>query len=256
MAVAQSNMIQVSAFSTQTEVKPVVKKGSLTAKVKAAMELIRRVQRTEPQQFMCHDAIPIDLEGSMEIPQIPERKYVTEYLEEKLIDPEVLKSHLYNNLQSFIETLEARDFDKLASMGETNFVNKLKQASESSSSPPEFKFTRGEYCTEKVHCVDKLFMRGVGVDRSTNDDTMDYTKIIALEKYGVRQYAHKYDLGMQDYYFNRRYGDLIEKRNDPEWCEENPVEHYENERTLREGMLTMRNEIQAKQFRYLFRVTL
>lgn len=70
----------------------------MTAKVKSAMELIRRVQRTEPQRFMCHDAVPIDLEGSMEIPQIPERKYVTEYLEEKLIDREVLKSHLYNHL--------------------------------------------------------------------------------------------------------------------------------------------------------------
>ena len=40
---------------------------------------------------MCNDQVPVDLEGTMELPVIPERKYVTKYLDEKHIDREFLQ---------------------------------------------------------------------------------------------------------------------------------------------------------------------
>ena len=77
----------------------------MTEKVKAAMQYIRRVQRTEPQKWINNDSVPIDLEGSMEIPSIPERKYVVEYLEEKHVENEVLYAHLFDHLCNFLEVL-------------------------------------------------------------------------------------------------------------------------------------------------------
>lgn len=138
-------------------------------------------------------------------------------MKEKHIDEDVLVSHLYGQLQTFMQGLEARDFDKLHTMAETNFVNKLKEASEKNGNDSWFKFSPSELDPERVRCVDKLFVRGVGVDRSTNDDQMDYVKIISLEKYGIRQFVHKYDIGMQDYFYVRRFKEHLDKRMDADW---------------------------------------
>jgi hypothetical protein len=47
---------------------------------------------------MCNDSVPLDLEGTMELPIIPERKYVTQYLDDKLVDRDFLQSHLFSML--------------------------------------------------------------------------------------------------------------------------------------------------------------
>ena len=90
-------------------------------------------------------------------------------------------------------------------MAEARFVSRLKAASEETTSEDWFSFKRSEYNPAKVLCVDKVFVKGVGTDRSTNDDQMDYTKVTSMEGLGLRQYVHKYDLGMQDYYFMNRF---------------------------------------------------
>ena len=54
---------------------------------------------------MCNDAVPIDLEGSMLLPVIPERNLVTEFLGKKKITNEKLETHLFNLLQDFLEAL-------------------------------------------------------------------------------------------------------------------------------------------------------
>lgn len=74
---------------------------------------------------MCNDAVPIDLEGSMLLPVIPERNLVTEFLGKKKITNEKLETHLFNLLQDFLEALQAKDQTKLAKMAEANFVAKL-----------------------------------------------------------------------------------------------------------------------------------
>ena len=64
---------------------------------------------------------------------------------------------------------------------------------------------REAYDVERVVTVDKILVKGVGVDRSTNDDFIDYIKISNMESVGVRQFIHKYDMGMQDHYYFLRY---------------------------------------------------
>ena len=56
---------------------------------------------------MANDSVPIDLEGTMVLPEIPERKFVTEYLDDKHIDRDFLQGHLYEILQDFMVALNA-----------------------------------------------------------------------------------------------------------------------------------------------------
>lgn len=85
---------------------------------------------------------------------------------------------------------------------------------------------------------------------------MDYVKVTALESAGIRQYVHKFDQGMQEFYYYEKYGEAIGKCNDPVWKQENPEEAYKLEREFTEGYHIMRKENLKKQFRYLLRVTL
>ena len=69
-----------------------------TEKMKAIMELIKSVQRTEPIKYMCNDSVPLDLEGTFNLPIIPEREIVKTYIEAKHIDRDHLNSFLFNIL--------------------------------------------------------------------------------------------------------------------------------------------------------------
>ena len=236
--------------------KPVVEEMTLTQRVKAAMEMIKRVQRTEEIRFMCNDAVPIDLEGSMLLPEIPEREFVTDYLDEKMIDREFLDSHLFSLLQDFMQGLQAQDYSQLHQIAEKNFVDKLQLQRQKAPDSEWFDFSRLKYDPVKVACVDRLFIKGVGIERDTNADQMDYTRITSLESNGLRQYVHKFELGMQPYYYQQRYEKELRQLVDGEWRAQNPMGIYETERVVREGWHKMRTEIMAKQFRYLLRVTL
>ena len=74
---------------------------------------------------MCNDAVPLDLEGSMLLPVIPEREFVTDFLQKKKVKKEYLESHLFNLLQDFMEALQAKDSDKLSQMAEATFIEKM-----------------------------------------------------------------------------------------------------------------------------------
>jgi len=56
-----------------------------------------------------------------------------------------------------------------------------------------------------------------------------------MESVGLRQYVHKYDFGMQDYYWLLRYQEEIKNLTDSEWRTKNPAEAYKTERKVREG---------------------
>jgi hypothetical protein len=60
------------------------KDDTLAEKLRAAMELIRKVQRSEIA-YICDGKVPLDVQGTLELPAIPPRDYVTEYLAEKQI---------------------------------------------------------------------------------------------------------------------------------------------------------------------------
>ena len=40
-----------------------------------------------------------------------------------------------------------------------------------------------------------MFVKGVSTIRSENEDQVDYQRVTAMEKFGIRQYVHKYEMG-------------------------------------------------------------
>ena len=85
---------------------------------------------------------------------------------------------------------------------------------------------------------------------------MDYHREGSLESKGVRAYTHKFELGMQQYYYLTKYEEDFAKLADVEWRTNNPKETYTLERKTREGFLKMRNEYMIKDMRFILRVTL
>lgn len=65
----------------------------MAAKLKAAYELIRKVQRNEIT-YVCDGKVPIDAQGTMALPLIPEREFVVEYMAEKKVTNTILKEFL------------------------------------------------------------------------------------------------------------------------------------------------------------------
>ena len=126
---------QSFAFSThQAPTSKEIDEMTMTQRIQSAYELIKRVQRKDTIRYMCDNRVPIDLEGSMMLPVIPERKLITQYLDEKLIDREMLDNHLYELLMDFFEGLQAKDYDKLQGFTEGNLVERLRKNEKASDS--------------------------------------------------------------------------------------------------------------------------
>ena len=103
---ARNTMYSRMLFSTkgtEKQEKSATKKA--TEQMKAIMDLIKSVQRTETIKYMCHDSVPLDLEGTFVLPLIPEREIVKKYLEVKQIDRDFLNSYLFDILQDFMLAL-------------------------------------------------------------------------------------------------------------------------------------------------------
>ena len=188
-------------------------------RIKDALDLIEQVQRTEIK-YMCNNSVPLDLEGTMLLPVIPERMMVTKFLRAKKVTKPYLENFLFEHLQDFMQALQAQDSDQISKLCEANFAEKLLKNREAREGNEWFNFQRAEYDPEKVICNDKLLYKGVGIDRSTNGDQMDYTKVPNLEPQGMRQYIHKWDMGYQDYYYHTRYYDELCKLVDPSFRSE------------------------------------
>ena len=135
---------------------------------------------------MCNDCVPLDLEGTMELPIIPERKFVTQYLEDKQIDRDVLSTHLFSMLQDFFVALQKEDYDAIGRFTEARFVNRLKLNRQEAQGTDWFGYQRCDFDESKVVTVDKVLVKGVGIDRDTNDDQIDYIKVTGMESLGVR----------------------------------------------------------------------
>ena len=120
-----SRMLFSTKDSEKKEEKSATKKA--TEQMKAIMDLIKSVQRTETIKYMCHDSVPLDLEGTFVLPEIPEREIVKKYLEVKQIDGDHLNSFLFDILQDFMVAISAKDYERMGELAEAGFVEKLKK---------------------------------------------------------------------------------------------------------------------------------
>ena len=120
-------------------------------------------------------------------------------MDRKNVSNDVLKEYLFKLTQNFLTAIQNKDADTVKNLAENEFASQLVAKMDGKSHG--FQFSPYPIDMEKVQIVDKLLIRGMGVDRSTNDSNMDYVRVTKFEKRGLRQYVHKYNLGLQDFYF-------------------------------------------------------
>lgn len=187
----------------------------------------------------------------MVLPTIPERLLVREYLDKKRVGDEVMKEHLYGELQAFFKAIADKDAKTVEKITEGNFAKKV-VAGFAKSADHKLSYAPPTNGLASVQVLDKLLIRGVGVDRSTNDTNMDYVKISNAEAHGMRQYMHKYNMGLQDYYHNRETKDTKSQL----VAEGDLQKAYLTERALRERARSLDKEMGEKTFRFVLRVSL
>jgi len=88
------------------------------------------------------------------------------------------------------------------SVTEANFGREISQNLDSVNIKYE---SPADDAINKVYLVDKLFVKGVSADRSKNDTNLDYVQSKDMEASGIRQYIHKFHLGLQPYYFKKHF---------------------------------------------------
>lgn len=88
---------------------------------------------------------------------------------------------------------------------------------------------------DSSYIIDQLFIKGLSADRTMNDTNLDYVMSDALEVDGLRSYIHKYNLGLQPFYFKKAFQKemaALTVRNK----ESDKEDFYANDRKLQQGM--------------------
>lgn len=98
-----------------------------------------------------------------------------------------------------MEAIGAKDQDKVKSLAEPTLAGKI---IDNFSNTRDLKYEppTGD---GKSFLVDKMFIKGMNMDRKKNDTNFDYLYVSNMEKFGLRSFIHKYNTGQFHYYLMR-----------------------------------------------------
>lgn len=97
--------------------------------------------------------------------------------------------YLAGHLQNFWKAIEEHDEEKLMKYAEPTFARLIARNNFQTQKEYEFAYKPAgekEQVAEKMKVLDKIIWKGVSIDRSKNESNMDYLKITAHEKRGLR----------------------------------------------------------------------
>jgi hypothetical protein len=146
-----------------------------------------------------------------------------DYFKKKSLTDELVADHLTGLLDQLLRAIELKDEKKIRDLTEPTFGNRLTanlaEMSKIKYSPPTG--------TGKSFVVDKMFIKGMNIDRSKNDSNFDYYFVQSMEKFGLRTFVHKFNTGDFYYYYMR---DLKEshfsRMADEKFSREDPDGYY------------------------------
>jgi hypothetical protein len=157
--------------------------------------------------------VPIDAAGTVLLPKIPTREFVKDFFNEKQINDDLLCEHFLGMLSTFLQGIASGDEQAITTIAEKNLAAKIleqKVTNVSYKAP-------GDEAIDNVYIVDKLFLKGVNMQRALNDTNLDYVQTRQDERKGIREYIHKYHLGLQPFYFKKTFENLIKEMATPEF---------------------------------------
>ena len=81
-----------------------------------------------------------------------------------------------------------------------------------------------------IYLIDKIFMKGVSAEREKNDTNFDYIVVQDYEKFGIKLYKHKYNTGLERYYFRKAFNESLLSKFSIEDEQKDPEAFYYRER--------------------------
>lgn len=181
---------------------------------------------------------------------MPDRKLVADFLAHKKISDDLLCEHMLGMIQTMFEGIANKDQTAISKVCEASLAQKLIQA----SSGVSFTYKpAGDSAIDQVYVVDKLFIKGVNADRSKNDSNADYVALKGKESDGIREYVHKFHLGLQPMYFKKYYEAQLKTLQENS---ENLDAVFNTAADLRYKVHEQRKQMTDNQFQMILRVTL
>ena len=137
----------------------------------------------------------------MLLPAIPTREYVGDFFKARHITDELLCEHFLGMLSTFLQGVVSGDKDVITSLCETQMAEKLLAMGKPNA---EYE-APGDEAIDNVYIVDRLFFKGVNMERNLNETNLDYVQSRKNERQGIREYIHKYHIGLQPFYFKKHF---------------------------------------------------
>jgi hypothetical protein len=157
--------------------------------------------------FLDQGRLPIDASGTVLLPHIPTREYVGDFFKDKHITDDLLCEHFLGMLSTFLQGIASGDEQAITSTAEKNLATKVlsQNALNVQYEAPN------DDAIDNVYIVDRLFLKGVNIQRALNETNLDYVQTRQLERKGIREYVHKYHLGLQPFYFKKSFEHLMKE---------------------------------------------
>ena len=139
-------------------------------------------------------------------------------------------------------------------VAEKTFVDKLLQNYQTN---PNVKYVPANVDDSdlKAYIVDKMFVKGMDVDRSKNDTNYDYYYINSHEKDGLRVFSHKFNQGDYHYYYMREFKDDFAQLTD-RLHEEDPHAYFELRDEIQNKIHAYKQDVIRRDFALCVRVVL
>ena len=165
-----------------------------------------KINRKLSSNFLLN--LPYDVDGTHLVSKLPGRNKTEIFMNEKLIDEEILIEKFHELIQKFYVSIAMKDYTTLFSLAEKRFASKIKNSSDVLSEKGiDLQFTVPDLPhiarkdEDKSYIFDKMFEKGVYTDRDLNDNNYDYLLDSEFEGEGLRYYFHKYFTGYETHYY-------------------------------------------------------
>ena len=132
-----------------------------------------------------------------------------------------------------MKAIESKDEAKIKSVVEPTFAAKIVK-NFANAGNVKYQEPKGD---GKAFLVDKLFVKGMNIDRTKNDTNFDYFYYSKLEKFGLRSFVHKYNLGEYHYYIMRDLKESHFMKLNKELHETDPDAYYHLHRKIQNDLL-------------------
>jgi len=156
-------------------------------------------------------SLPVDMRGTVKLPKIPTKELIGDFFQAKHINDELLCEHFLGMINEMFTGIASHDHEAIKKVAEATFAKRLI----SETTGLKISYTKpSDDALDKVYLIDKMFIKGVNAVRSENDTNADYIAENSLESIGIRNYIHKFHLGLQPYYFKLQYENELAMMND------------------------------------------